>query len=363
MLNTAENHYRLVVGICAFTAVALTPFTLHHVARQEWLMAAATGVLNLVLAAAAVWLFIYRDNAALIRRAGYALLLLANITVVINVYAKGGPTIFWVYPLIFANFYLLSLVPGFIASVLFSGICLWLAAPSLTGEYLARAITAIPLCILFGVVFSYALGRQRRQLQYFATHDALTGLGNRRSLKRGLADAVARRRRYGERCSLIIFDIDRFKSINDTMGHMHADSVIAELARMMLDRVRAVDRLYRFGGEEFVMLLPHAGAQPCWQLAEALRMEVEEHEFGEGTRITVSAGVAELGDGENADCWLTRADNALLEAKRAGRNRVCLASEPEDDPGKKGPKGPVESAPIRPAEPDPLTSRRYRISS
>lgn len=326
MTKPIFSNWRILLGIWGLTALALTPFTIHHALQGNWYLAVIIGGLDVVLAAGSVWIYLHRHSPAHIRRTGHALIVLGNVVALLSMHAQGGQTAYWIYPIVFANFYVLPLAAGTALSVVFAALSLLAVAPTVPPDYLLRLLATTPLCLFFGIVFSLGMTRQRRQLQYLADHDALTGTGSRHAMKSGLADAVERKRRYDERCALIIFDIDRFKAINDSMGHMHADKVIAELAHFVADRVRTVDRLYRFGGEEFVLLLPHTGESLGWQLAEALRMEVEEHEFAAGTRITVSAGTAELAGDEDGETWLRRADDALMRAKEAGRNQVIAAA-------------------------------------
>ena len=122
-------------------------------------------------------------------------------------------------------------------------------------------------------------------------------------------------------------DIDHFKTINDRYGHQAGDSVLMTLARLLLQNVRAADVCGRYGGEEFLLLLPKAGSGTAQELAERLRRQIQGLELAElqGSRVTASFGVAELdleGPAISADHLLRRADEALYEAKRLGRNRV-----------------------------------------
>lgn len=332
MGHFAASNKRILFGVWALAALGLVPFTIYHITEGNWYLAGIIGGLNLLLAAGPLYLYLLGQKPEALRFTGYALVVVSNVVALLSIHAQGGPTAYWIYPIIFANFYLLPFAAGTGLSLVFASLSLLAVSSSVQPDFLARLLVTTPLCFFFGVVFSLGMNRQRKQLQYLASHDALTGIGNRHALDSGLADAVARKKRYDERCSLIIFDIDRFKEINDSMGHMHADGVIVELARLMADRVRAVDRVYRFGGEEFVLILPHTSAQLSWQLAEALRMDVEEHGFAGNTHIAVSAGVAELAGDEGAEDWLRRADDALIRAKRAGRNRVMAAEPPEGKP-------------------------------
>lgn len=161
-----------------------------------------------------------------------------------------------------------------------------------------------------------------RELSRLATADCLTGLFNRRKFDEVIAREMELVRRYADRVALIMFDIDHFKTINDTYGHAVGDRVLAELARLALGEVRAVDYVFRWGGEEFLILAPRTGEHEAFVMAEKLRTAVGGHAFPDGVRLTVSLGVAEYRSGEPLEDWLTRVDQALYAAKRGGRNKT-----------------------------------------
>lgn len=153
----------------------------------------------------------------------------------------------------------------------------------------------------------------------------LTGISNRRHFEQAVATAVARAARYGEPLALLMFDLDHFKAINDTHGHLVGDRVLIELTRLAHAHLRAADVLARWGGEEFVVLLAHCQLDEARQLAEKLRLLIANHPFATVGNVTSSFGVTEYRPAETADAWLTRTDEALYRAKTAGRNRVDSA--------------------------------------
>lgn len=162
-----------------------------------------------------------------------------------------------------------------------------------------------------------------------AIRDALTGLYNRRYFNERLPDEVNRALRYGEAVSLIICDIDHFKTVNDRYGHPIGDEVLAWTAgNLMADR-RKSDIIARFGGEEFALLLLNTDRDQAARIAEQLRQSFETKRFekdGEQLPITLSFGVAELGKPvDSAEALVEDADRALYRAKNMGRNRVCVA--------------------------------------
>ncbi|MFP2910060.1 GGDEF domain-containing protein [Pyxidicoccus sp. 3LFB2] len=171
--------------------------------------------------------------------------------------------------------------------------------------------------------------RLELDLEVLATRDSLTGAHNRRSFLQLAERELDRARRTTRPVSLLMVDIDRFKSINDTHGHPAGDAVIRTLASTSQSALRSVDVLGRLGGEEFAIILPETGAEGALRVAERLRQTLSEvvvPEGGKSLAFTVSVGVAEWLPGERLDMLLSRGDQALYAAKNTGRNRVCAAA-------------------------------------
>ena len=183
-----------------------------------------------------------------------------------------------------------------------------------------------------------ALQAANAELNQFATTDALTGAWNRRHFEEVAEVEIAQAQRYGEPVTLLIFDIDHFKSINDRFGHLAGDRVLVEMSRLVRSNLRAADLLTRWGGEEFVVMMPHCGMTEAVPLAEKLRARVADASFAEIGTVTASFGVAEWAHGETLDTWLKRADDALYQAKKGGRNRVVAIEAQTPDQGTISPK-------------------------
>lgn len=159
--------------------------------------------------------------------------------------------------------------------------------------------------------------------------DGLTNLANRKQLDSLLQDEVPRAARHGRNLSLLMLDIDHFKAINDTHGHLIGDAVLRGLATVLRKRLRPHDTIGRYGGEEFCAVLPETDLPGAAKIAEELRQQVMAQPFaveGREVRITVSIGVATLVQGMQADQLYKSADEMLYRAKRDGRNRVSAAS-------------------------------------
>ena len=157
-----------------------------------------------------------------------------------------------------------------------------------------------------------------------ATHDTLTGLPNRNSYNQRLKEEIARYHRYKSPLTLAIWDIDHFKNINDTYGHKSGDKVLALTAKQLQDHTRDTDFIARFGGEEFVMLLPNTNKESALILIEQLREIIQTTGFnanGKAVPITISCGLTDFLEEDTEDSLFERADKALYEAKNQGRNR------------------------------------------
>ncbi|MGB4499409.1 MAG: GGDEF domain-containing protein, partial [Methylococcaceae bacterium] len=157
-----------------------------------------------------------------------------------------------------------------------------------------------------------------------ATHDTLTGLPNRNSYNQRLKEEIARYHRYKSPLTLAIWDIDHFKNINDTYGHKSGDKVLALTAKQLQDHTRDTDFIARFGGEEFVMLLPNTDKESALILIEQLREIIQTTGFnanGKAVPITISCGLTDFLEEDTEDSLFERADKALYEAKNQGRNR------------------------------------------
>jgi diguanylate cyclase (GGDEF)-like protein len=173
----------------------------------------------------------------------------------------------------------------------------------------------------------------QRQLREQATRDALTGLWNRAAILDLLDRELARGRRESRSVSVILGDVDHFKRINDTLGHLAGDRVLRQVARRLSEALRPYDTVGRYGGEEFLVVLPGCDAPDATGLAERLRRHVAaEPVDGEGgpVAVTLSLGIAVWDGTATADATelLQTADEALYRAKETGRNRVVLGTAP-----------------------------------
>jgi two-component system, cell cycle response regulator len=180
-------------------------------------------------------------------------------------------------------------------------------------------------------IFKYLTGADAEAKYYEEIYrmtivDGLTQIHNKRYLFEALERELIRARRHSRALSLVMFDIDFFKRINDQCGHLAGDYVLRELAEVVQDRIRRDEVFARYGGEEFAIMMPETELVGAVTLAETLREKVAEHRFsfqGEQISVTVSMGCAAIEADDTATGLIARADEKLYEAKRSGRNRIC----------------------------------------
>jgi diguanylate cyclase (GGDEF)-like protein len=170
--------------------------------------------------------------------------------------------------------------------------------------------------------------RRFREARQLADLDALTGLHNRRYFHETLAREVARAHRYGRQLALIVFDLDGFKAINDRIGHLGGDAVLAEIADRVRDVVRSADIPCRVGGDEFAVILPESTADDADLLYRRLQGTVSSRPVGQAGRLFLSAGVAGLQADDDPTAFFERTDEALYRAKELGKGQVFEAVKP-----------------------------------
>ena len=199
---------------------------------------------------------------------------------------------------------------------------------------IAAVVFSAMLAAILTVVF-----RQREDMQKLATVDVLTGLLSRRHFMVLAEQELGRAIRYKGDLSVLMVDIDHFKTINDTHGHQVGDRVLRRIGEVFRSVLREIDFVGRLGGEEFAVVLPETAILQAFEVAERLRRTIETTEIslehGLPQTVSVSIGVSSLHDPEtNIDTLLGRADRALYEAKSQGRNQVCFyeISQKRDEP-------------------------------
>jgi diguanylate cyclase (GGDEF)-like protein len=324
--RTRENVFapyreRILYPVAATATVVLLPLAVHHLLRGR----VEVGGLLLLLVA-----MLGADAIAIARRkrppVPFALLLMPGAaSVLLSLPAHPLHAAMWSYPMVLFGYFVLPRRLANIASLSFLGMVATLMGVHEESGTTLRFAASLGFCVLVVNIILNVVDSMHARLLEISIVDPLTGAFNRRHMDAALADAAERWRRNASAASILVLDVDRFKSINDRHGHAAGDAVLRDLARLVRERARRLDSLFRMGGEEFLLLLPETRLREATIVAEWLRAHVAAHCRAEGERVTVSIGIAQLAEGEGVDGWLRRADDALYRAKREGRDRVSAA--------------------------------------
>ncbi len=180
-------------------------------------------------------------------------------------------------------------------------------------------------CFLLTFTDISQIESERERFYQLAGRDFLTGVGNRQAFEAQITKEINRASRYGEDLCLMMLDIDDFKSVNDTFGHQMGDKVLVEMARRISAWVRVTDTVCRYGGEEFMVIMPQTGMQGAVACAGKLSRAIAGHDFGIGRPVTASVGLAQYAQGESGQDFVRRVDMAQYEAKHNGKNRVSVS--------------------------------------
>jgi len=323
MLYRLRNNFQLsvITLMSACAVLGITPFGFWRLMRGDWLIAAIDFgiVMGLLGALAYSW---RTDDTA---RTGFFLALIpctgGATTIALLVGTHG---LFWLFPALICSFLLTK--PWIAVSLTLSALAVVVThggAFATESEMWAFTISTLVAC---SCVYAFALRSedQRNRLQHLALLDPLTGVKNRRSMDEELARAVADRERNGTHYGLVLADLDHFKAINDEHGHSLGDKILVDFVTLLDLNTRRADQVFRFGGEEFVLLLPNVDENSLQAAMEHLHQVIQKSLRSPSGPVTASFGTALLLEGDSAEQWLARADAALYEAKQRGRN--CTVS-------------------------------------
>lgn len=323
MFYRLRNDFRLsIITLLGASAVfGITPFALFRFIQSEVL----AGVLDLGIVMGICAGVVYAWVTGRTRRAGLFLALVSSLGDVMIGRVVGEPGLFWLFPVLITNFFLASpriafgLNLGAIAafmlnqSIFSSSVQMW--------SFFASSVV-VSSCAF---VFSRRTENQRVRLEHLATIDPLTGIKNRRSMDEAIVVALDVAARSDITYALVIFDIDHFKRVNDLHGHAVGDEVLIALVELVKQHARKTDQLFRFGGEEFVLLLPGVSSDGLAIAMNKLQQALHASLRRPDGQVTVSFGAAMLQASDTRDSWLERADAALYEAKKTGRDKIVYA--------------------------------------
>jgi diguanylate cyclase (GGDEF)-like protein len=318
---------RIALQLSIVGVALLLPFTVNHFFAGRWMLGAVVGVAQTALMANGLMLRLGRDAPV-----PFWLMVLAMALAVVGaILVQGTHGALWAAPTLFIAYFLLRRRVALVLSLLMlaGGTAAALLSEGGGPPLAARVFATLSVLLVMINVVLNVVGELQEALQAQAITDPLTGAFNRRHLVKQLGALPEPAPGTDAVNVLLAVDVDHFKSINDRHGHAAGDAVLRGLVATLRARLRPSDRLFRTGGEEFVLLLPRIGRTDASRLAEDLRRRVAEAALVPDhpeRGVTVSIGVAAQCPGRDAEAWQHATDEALYEAKRRGRNCVVIAS-------------------------------------
>jgi diguanylate cyclase (GGDEF)-like protein len=232
--------------------------------------------------------------------------------------------IFWAYVGVIAFCLMLEFEEACISVAIFNACIFYLASINYPLPVQFRIYASLILVTLFTLLLTFFINRLLSSLNILVSRDSLTNAFNRHTFNASIEESLYAYLRYQTPASLFIFDLDNFKAINDTYGHQAGDRVLVKISATIQQRLRDSDKLFRYGGEEFAVLLSQTNQEDAFKLAEELRRLVEQQDYNLGHPVTISGGVSNARDSDKVNSWIERCDKALYQAKSSGRNKVLM---------------------------------------
>ncbi|MCK5359617.1 MAG: GGDEF domain-containing protein [Gammaproteobacteria bacterium] len=315
----SDYRTKTTLGLALTTLIFLSPFGVAQFVQGNIVL----GAFSLVV------IVLFAINAWNCKRGQYNFMLtyigLVPAIIIFFVYAfhtAGVISIFWCFPAVLAFYFMLPERQAWIANIAFIVIVLPQAWMTLEFELAIRLLVSVTMVSIFSAIFVRVISEQQKTLEKQAQVDPLTGLLNRTLLHQTLEHAIHQNRAGGHDMTLISLDIDHFKSINDTQGHSVGDSILRDIGQYLNQHTLSSDKVFRIGGEEFLVVLLKKNLQQGLRMAEELRVAIASLTVPLENDLTVSIGVATLELEEGWDNWMKRCDDNLYRAKNAGRNQV-----------------------------------------
>jgi diguanylate cyclase (GGDEF)-like protein len=336
-----KRHRHAYRYVLLLLAVILLPVVAHNIYIRQ--IIPAVGSLLLLGILMVNILLLSANRAAFLSPP--LVLMLSIALVLLSLYYGQNYNLYLLFPLLVVLPVLLKTRWAVFLAVL-SGL---LAAPVALTQYDRATVAAIGISMgltwLVSALLVFAMTAQSRRLRDMAITDSLTGAFNRRYLELQAFKAVQDWERYRRPVSLLLLDLDHFKRVNDKFGHAIGDAALQRLVKLIQQRIRKVDTLCRFGGEEFMVLLSETTAQKARFVAEELRAAVEREKLLPEGSMTVSVGVCDVTQVQDMEHWFKLVDAALYQAKHNGRNRVELAVSLSDAATANAPTLPAKTLP------------------
>lgn len=308
----------VVLGLIGIYIIAVGLLGFYRMWREEYAMM----VLDWSLVAVSIGIFIYQWRSGNTRLAGYYVSVLAVTGVVLTVALKGIGQVLWAYPAVTLVFYLL---PPMHAIILWSAGLVILSIQISHASLIDIVLISSTLIVtsLFCVLFALKMKQQNTNLRKAARQDVMTKVHNRRAFYEDIKALKA----TGQPLTAIFIDLDNFKNVNDRLGHVEGDLVLQLATDFINNLLKPKHRLYRMGGDEFVVMTHQLSWQDICQLAHSVHKKFADSPLAKKHQLTLSMAVGGRQNDEPVSRWLNRLDGALYDAKKKGRNQVVLLSD------------------------------------
>lgn len=326
LLNSKRSlQDQLVLFGCGLPCFFLLPFSFYRILVGDYAIAAIDFMISMGLITIFLQTWHNRKNKYL--NAIAVTSFMVGVSWIMHI--KGLSLVFWAFPTMGFTYFVLRSHEALIANTLFVIGFTYVFFDYLTQSQALSIYPSLLLVGLFGYGFSLCSESQNKKLLKRVSTDTLTGVKNRRSFDEKVDEILDSYKRFPKPVSMLLLDLDNFKNINDTYGHKQGDQILTDFAQTVKSIIRTSDYIYRFGGEEFVVIANNSSLENSGILAESIREFVIQSPTLSEYNMTVSIGVSEIVKKDDADSWFRRADRALYESKATGRNRVTLAKYDE----------------------------------
>lgn len=334
MLQRLKNDFHLsmitLVGVIA--SGTLLPYALYRIATGNYLV----GVVDLLMIAVSTFSVLMAWRTGDTEKPGFLMAAVFCFGAVLVYMKLGQDVLFWIYPLMVFIFFLVAPIKALLLLLLMVSAIVSLhfseqSAIFANNFQLLAFITTTLITSIFAYIFAYRTHLQRQELRRLATTDPLTGAATRHSLTDELTYAIQQFQQKGVVSGLMLLDLDHFKRINDNFGHQVGDQILSQLVPLLKQMIRQQDSVFRYGGEEFVLLIKEIQLADLHRLAEKIRHAVwHQLNLPDGSALTTSIGIATVQHANDWESWLQNADIALYQAKHLGRNQVVIAALPAE---------------------------------
>lgn len=316
----------IITLLGAAALFGIIPFAVYRFLEANYLAGVADSLISVGILVSMVYAWVTGDT----QRTGFFIAIfccLAGAAVGIILENVGH---LWSYPVLVATFFLTRPAIAITFNTLMVLTVMGYGQSLPSAESLWAFFTTATVVSSCAFIFAIRNQQQRQEMAVLARRDPLTGVRNRRSMDDALQLAVSTAGRTETPYALVMLDLDYFKAINDKHGHALGDEILVNLARMVERNTRQSDQLFRFGGEEFVLLMPGVDDEGMKAVVQGLRQKIRSTLRSPDGPVTASFGAALLNEGEYWENWLKRADDALYRAKEAGRDCVVINNEGEN---------------------------------